>query len=597
LKSFYWLWGYVKMSRWPILFSMLVLALEQIVQTMAQGSQKFLIDDVFLSGEYGKLKWVLLYFTVTYLASYALNWWGNYLTRMNQLALHHRMGSSMMEVIQRKTVSEIQNQRTAKWVQYFTSDIQNVASFVSTELPKGIQQFAGVLFLIGIIAFASPGILLLVAVFSAIYIALGRYFGPINRQQTREMQERRGELLVKIEEGIASTREVIAYNRNEWEESKYRTAFAAFFDKVMENGKLANSQLLLSNAVQWIGRIGVLVYGGYSVIKGDLTLGMFVVTYQYSNQLFTNLQTVFNFFMNMSGRLAYVERVRELFEQAQMEDGTIPLTEPVKSIRLERVKFAYSDEGRMILNDLSIEFPAGSKIAIVGTSGGGKSTITQLLLRFFEPTEGRILVNGIPLNEIRTEDWMAKLAVVFQEPFLLPDTIRGNLMLGREHVSEEQMLEACRIAQIDEFIEALENGFDTVVGERGYTLSGGQRQRLAIARAIAGDPDILILDEATSALDMETERRMQTRLDEIRKGKTTFVIAHRLSTVRNADVIFVMDQGRLAEYGTHEELMDRGQVYRRLVSLMSDSHKPAVMPERIEPRRRSRGAGTVKPPL
>ncbi|TMV52213.1 ABC transporter ATP-binding protein [Paenibacillus mesophilus] len=576
MKTIRWIWGYVIKARWAIGLSMLVLILGQSAQILAQASQKFLIDDVLVGKQYDMLKWVLLYFTVTYLTSYALNWWGRYLTRMNGLTLHKHMGGSLMAVIQRTPVSSIQSGRTAKWVQYFTSDIQQVSTFVTDELPRGIQQIAGMVLLIGIIGWNSPVVLGIVSIFSVLYIVIGRYFSPIMRKQTREMQEKRGELLTKIEEGISSTREVIAFNRLAWEEKSFRSTFAVFFDKVMQNGKLANSQLLLSNSVQWIGRIAVLIFGGYSVIKGDVTIGSFVIVYQYSNQLFTNYQTVFNFTMNMSGQLAYVDRVKELFDQEKINEGTQPLNRAVASIQFEKVTFAYPGTERNVLNELKLSLPPGNKIAIVGASGGGKSTITQLLLRFFDPSSGYIRVNGIPLSDIRLSDWLGKVSVVFQEPFLLPDTIRNNLLLGRSDVTENRMIEACRDAQIHDFIVSLEQGYDTVVGERGYTLSGGQRQRVAIARAIMGDPELLILDEATSALDMETEMKLQERLDKRRAGKTTIVIAHRLSTIRNADLIMVMHQGRLVEQGTHDELMAKGDAYQRLVATMSEQRSGTI---------------------
>ncbi|WP_028548441.1 ABC transporter ATP-binding protein [Paenibacillus sp. UNC451MF] len=571
MNTIKWIWNYVYKSRKMILISIAVLGLQQWVQLMAQGSQKFFIDDILVNKNYDKLRWVLLYLTATSLVAYSLNWLGNYLTRVNQLNLHRLMGTSLMAVIQRKPVAEMQNQRTAKWVQYFTSDIQQVSDFVSRDLAKGFQQVAGTIFLIGVIAWASPMILILVLVFSALYIGLGRYYGPIMRSQTKEMQERRGDLLVKIEEGISSTREIIAYNRLEWEERNFRSTFQIYYDKVMQNGKLANSQLLLSNTVQWMGRLGVLIIGGYEVIQGNTTLGTFVIVYQYSNQLFQNFQNVFNFFMNMSGRLAFVDRVKGLFDQEETAEGTKNLNGSVRSIRFDQVSFAYSEEGRQVLNQLNMVLETGRKIAIVGTSGGGKSTIAQLLLRFFNPTQGCIRINGTVLSDIRMEQWMSRISVVFQEPFLLPDTIRNNLLLGRDHLSEADLIEACRIAQIHDFIDSLEDGYDTVIGERGYTLSGGQRQRIAIARAIINDPDILLLDEATSALDMETERIMQEELDRLRQGRTTIIIAHRLSTIRNADVIFVMDQGKLAEQGTHEELMVNGVIYRQLVVSMAEA--------------------------
>ncbi|MFE5317585.1 ABC transporter ATP-binding protein [Paenibacillus sp. NPDC056579] len=577
METIRWIWGYAVKARWGILLSMLVLVLSQSAQIMAQGSQKFLIDDVLVGKHYDKLSWVLLYFTFTYTSSYVLTWWGRYLTRMNGLVLHKQIGSSLMSVIQRTPVSSIQDSRTAKWVQYFTSDLQNVSTFVAEELPRGLQQVAGTALLMIIIGWNSPIVLAIVAVFSALYIGIGRYYAPIMRQQTKEMQEKRGDLLTKIEEGISSTREVIAYNRMTWEEKLFRGSFNLFFDKVMQNGKLSNTQLLLSNSVQWIGRMSVLIFGGYSVIKGDVSIGLFVIVYQYSNQLFTNFQTVFDFVMNMSGKLAFVDRVKGIFDQEKMNDGTVPMQSKIRSLEFDEVTFSYPGTDRIILDKMNLAFPFGEKIAIVGSSGGGKSTVTQLLLRFFEPSGGSIRVNGIPLSDIQMADWMGKVAVVFQEPFMLPDTVRNNLLLGREGITESQMIEACRAAQIHDFIMSLDQGYDTIVGERGYTLSGGQRQRVAIARAVMGDPEILILDEATSALDMETEQKLQKNLDELRAGKTTLIIAHRLSTIRNADLIMVIQSGKVVEQGTHYELMAKGDVYRRLVSTMSDAYTESTM--------------------
>jgi ABC-type multidrug transport system fused ATPase/permease subunit len=211
------------------------------------------------------------------------------------------------------------------------------------------------------------------------------------------------------------------------------------------------------------------------------------------------------------------------------------------------------------------------KIAFVGGSGGGKSTIAQLLIRFYEPYKGNIRVNGFPLQDFERKSWSDKVAIVFQEPYLFPDTIRNNLLLDKKEMLEEEIIEACRIACIHNFIESLPDGYDTMLGERGITLSGGQRQRIALARSVLRKPEILILDEATSALDLHTEREVMRNLDEQRQGSLTIIIAHRLSTVANADMIVVMDKGKITEQGKHEELMDKNSVYKSLHSMQSES--------------------------
>lgn len=218
-----------------------------------------------------------------------------------------------------------------------------------------------------------------------------------------------------------------------------------------------------------------------------------------------------------------------------------------------------------MLNNIDLVLPPGRKIAFVGTSGGGKSTLASLLARNFIPLSGEIVVNGIPLIELRREDWIARTTLVSQEPYLFPDTIRLNLLLGQEDIPESRMIDVCRAMQIHDFIAQLPQGYDTPIGERGVTLSGGQRQRLALARAVLRNSEILILDEATSSLDLETERQVQEHLDQLRKNRTTLVIAHRLSTVRNADKIIVLECGKVTEQGTHDELMVYSRHYRDLV--------------------------------
>jgi ABC-type multidrug transport system fused ATPase/permease subunit len=335
----------------------------------------------------------------------------------------------------------------------------------------------------------------------------------------------------------------------------------------MKEAKVNNRQVLAIAPLRYGTSFIVLAVGGYALIQGNMTLGTFVIVLQFTNQLMEGFQNMFNWIMQLIAKFAFIDRLQSFFDLGQMDAGKKRLTEPVKSLRFEGVGFAYetgSENEQQVLSGMTAELPIGSKIAFVGASGAGKSTIAQLLMRFYEPGEGQITVNGMKLSDIQLEDWMSRVQIVFQEPYLLADTISRNVSFGRD-VQQANIEEAVRVAQLHKTVEQLPKRLEEQVGERGIQLSGGQRQRLSLARAIIGNPEILILDEATSALDMETERELQRRMDELRAGKTTIIIAHRLSTIQNADVIFVMEQGRVAEKGTHEQLLAEGRIYPELV--------------------------------
>jgi ATP-binding cassette subfamily B protein/subfamily B ATP-binding cassette protein MsbA len=242
----------------------------------------------------------------------------------------------------------------------------------------------------------------------------------------------------------------------------------------------------------------------------------------------------------------------------------------VREIRLEHVNFSYGGE-KTVIHDLNLTVAGGSVVALVGRSGAGKTTLTDLIARFYDPASGRILVNGIDLREYRLESWRQKLGIVQQEVFLFDGTVRENIAYARPEATDEEVRTAARGANAEEFITHLPQGYDSIIGERGVKLSGGQRQRLAIARALLAGPEVLIFDEATSNLDTESERLIQQALDTLVQGRTTFIIAHRLSTVTHADLIVVIDEGRIVESGTHPVLLEANGMYARMIRRQHDA--------------------------
>lgn len=366
-------------------------------------------------------------------------------------------------------------------------------------------------------------------------------------------------------EGISSTREVIAFNRRNWEVERLDRSFTNYFRSVIHEGKLLNFQLVVSDPLKWIVNLTVLGYGGYSVILGVLSPGAFVVIYQLAGRLFESIQKMFSFLVGISGSMSSLERFRDAIQDFE-EQSKEPLVgiDTISSLRFENVSFNYDEGTDEVLKKVTFDLPIGKKIAFVGASGCGKSTIAQLFIRYLIPSHGKILVNGHPLELLNKKDWANKVSVVFQEPVLFPDTILNNIKLDRSASAYEVNI-ACRIAHLDRTIGQLPDGYDTVLGERGITFSGGQRQRIAIARALLSQAEILLMDEATSALDTVTERILMDNIDKYRAGKTTIIIAHRLSTIQNADKIFLLENGRIAEQGSHDQLMSYHSKYKQLV--------------------------------
>ncbi|GJL78100.1 MAG: lipid A export permease/ATP-binding protein MsbA [Nitrospinaceae bacterium] len=368
-----------------------------------------------------------------------------------------------------------------------------------------------------------------------------------------------------ILESFSGIKIVRAFNLESIEKDKFNRHSENFLGVMKKNVKYVE---IVSPLLEFLGVLSagvVLWYGGRQVLMGEVSQGTFIAFVVAMFMLYGPLRLLFKIYANIQISLAGAERVFSILDQEEekSDEGTEILSEFKDRIEFRRVAFRYPSRDSMVLSDIDVVVKKSEVLAIVGMSGAGKTTLVDLLFRFFNVTSGEILIDGKDIREYRIDSLRQKLALVTQETFLFNDTIWNNIAFGKPGASKEEILQAAEAAHVDFFVKVMDDGYETVIGERGVKLSGGQRQRISIARAILRDAPILVLDEATSALDSESEKLVQDALHNLMEHRTTFVIAHRLSTIKHADRIIVLDKGRIAETGTHETLLSGSGLYQK----------------------------------
>jgi len=462
-------------------------------------------------------------------------------------------------------VSFFQDQRSGALSSRVAADLTIVRETLMTTVPQAVRQI--VILLGGLTAvfwFSWKLACVMLACVPVVVLAVA-IFGRKVRKHSRAAQDALAESGTVIEESVQSIQDVKAFGNEDFEERRYSGALDEFFCVTMR-GALARAAFLSFIILVMFGTIaGVAWWGANLLVRGEVTNEEFVGFILFSIFVGASLGSfpeIVSQFQAMSGA---TERIREILEHEQ-EQGGGQQAKLAGKLSFEEVGFAYASRpDRKVLVGASFDVDAGQRVALVGPSGAGKSTVMSLILGFHRPDEGKVVFDGVDATEFSLESLRRQMAVVPQEVLLFGGSIRENIEYGRPGASAEEIEAAAKEANAHEFIAALPEGYETQVGPRGVKISGGQRQRIAIARAILADPTILLLDEATSALDAESERLVNEALETLMKGRTSVVIAHRLSTVRHADRILVVNHGRVVESGTHEELMAKGGTYRFLV--------------------------------
>ncbi len=462
--------------------------------------------------------------------------------------------------------------RTGQIVSRLTTEIEQFRLLVTREVSRlvtAIFEFLGALAFMLLISWK-----LTVAAFVVIPVAMGMWGPLVNvlRRRDRRVLHLGGEVNAHVVETLSGIRLVKSSSAEERERARFHGLTADYFRQFMRAEVARSMAQPMTEMLAAAGTGVILWYGARLVVGADITGAQFVGFLGLSLKLYAPVKNVAKFPAMAQPGLVAAERVFEFLDtRAEITDrpdaGTVETFE--RDVVFENVSFAYRD-GDPTLENVSFRVPRGSVLALVGSSGAGKSTVVDLLSRFYDVSDGRILIDGVDVREVRIHDVRALMGIVSQETVLFHDSVRANIAYGRPDATDDEVRAAARAANAHEFIAAMPQGYETVVGERGVQLSGGQRQRIAIARAILRDPPILIFDEATSALDTESERLIQDAIERLVEGRTVFVVAHRLSTVQRADQIVVLEGGRVVEQGDHASLLAQGGRYTRLHNLQSE---------------------------
>ena len=578
MKSLKFILPFIRKYRGVLALTVLSMLLLVGVQLLAPWIVKQMVATVSGEGLAGggmvRITRLALLALGAYVARMGLQFLRSYMAHIAGWGVVADVRARLYEHIQRLSLRFYENSQTGKLMSQLVNDTDLLEHLIAHAIP---DLAANVLMLVGVVGilFTLNTQLALLSLVPVPVIALAIHnFNKHVHPAFRARQVHLGELNAVLNDNLSGVREIMAFTREEEEAMRVQQHIRKYRDSLLRALRLMATFHPFIEFASSLGTIVLIYFGGRFILGQTLSIGDLVAFFLYLELLYQPIRELSRVWESFQQALAGAERVNELFSEdpgITDREGAVDLPEDASAdIELHGVSFGY-EAGDPVLENIDLRIPHGSVAALVGPTGVGKTTLANLIPRFYDVNQGAITIGGYDIRDLTLKSIRQNISIVLQDVFLFHGSVRDNIRFGRENATEKEMLEAAKNANAHDFIMQLPEGYDTMIGERGLKLSGGQRQRLAIARAILKNAPILILDEATSAVDTETELMIQQALEKLMVGKTVIIIAHRLSTIRKADKIVVLEGSRIVEQGTHLKLMEKNGLYRRLATVQADS--------------------------
>ena len=505
-----------------------------------------------------------------------IEYYRQYFAQWTSSKILYDIRDTMYTHIQKLSFRYFSNTRAGEIISRVINDVEQTKTFVISGLMNLWLDIATIVIAIIFMFYMNVALTIVSVLLFPLYAFSVRYFFGNLRTLTRTRSQALAEVQSYLHERVQGMPVIKSFAIEEYEQKQFDKQNKNFLEKALQHTSWNAKSFSAVNTITDIAPLIVIGYAAYLVIQGELSLGTMVAFFAYIDKLYSPLRRLVNSSTTITQSFASMDRVFEFLDEKYdiIDDPNARECNHVQGdISFEHVYFSYDQTDEMVLKDITLHVKKGETIAFVGMSGGGKSTLVSLFPRFYDVTKGRITLDGIDIRDFKVQTLRDKIGVVFQDNILFSESVRDNILLGKPGASDEEVYRAAKAANAHEFILNLSDGYNTKVGERGVKLSGGQKQRVAIARVFLKNPPILILDEATSALDLESEHSIQESLEELAKDRTTFIVAHRLSTITHANRIVLIEHGQIVEVGTHEELMAKQGNYFKLFQVQQLEHK------------------------